>query len=360
MNTTDGHTAACSAARGCVCEECSAHGPVTRLLMGIDHQVVFRMDANGVVTASAWTMWSETPRRVPIRLQAAQGGALKPKDRGRRRAGMLREIGGLLAAWGVTVVAHDKPGPAVTVPIDEIVHEVDERRHAGVAAEAELRDVAKARDFPYETVRRNYWDRKRDPTPLRPRYPLMEGPRGPDLAARIALLQADHRGTYEAATQRMAADLDWTTDQLHRQLFGCWRWDAALTHTWTQARGDWARIDDDALTTVACPVGPSTAEVLDRLRIFNHPEGRWTAPLRVAVEDGELVCEPVGVLVSLSSTASGAGPESLFGMILSERIRQIAGEQNLSIAQASAILADDMGWSSRQLCDRLVSAAPRP
>ena len=60
-----------------------------------------------------------------------------------------------------------------------------------------------------------------------------------------------------------------------------------------------------------------------------------------------------GTLRSLSHLAFEAGPESLRGPLLSERISQLRAKRGLTLAQASASVAADMGWTSEQLLDRL-------
>ena len=53
--------------------------------------------------------------------------------------------------------------------------------------------------------------------------------------------------------------------------------------------------------------------------------------------------------------AAEAGPDdSLYGLVLDERIRQVAEAHGLTYAEVSARVPDDIGWSSEQLRHRLV------
>jgi hypothetical protein len=63
--------------------------------------------------------------------------------------------------------------------------------------------------------------------------------------------------------------------------------------------------------------------------------------------------EQITIMRSLADLASEAAPEALRGPFLHERIRQIAKTHGITVAQASARVADEVGWSPEQFRDRL-------
>jgi hypothetical protein len=284
---------------------------VLRLLAGASHKIWFRESG----TVWACYAWWNPQRHKHVQFTTLPDGSLLPNDRGGRRTAVIDDVSAILRAHGVAVTSRGTPGRRSKLPLSEIVADVGRRRPTEDSFEAVFKAVAAERDCEWDSVRRRYWvDGKdlREHPPQPAPEPLMDGPRGPELAGWISTWQADKAVTFEEAAQEMKERRGWTPEQLRRQLCGDWEWDSTLTHTWDRTRGDWARMDDDeARATMWNPPPPlRTAAILHRLGDARHPGGPWTQPLRVSVAGGRLRCERISVLPSLSEMASLWGQEA--------------------------------------------------
>lgn len=314
---------------------------------------IFRDDGSAV---AVWP-WGGSKRRTPLRFRRSRNGGLIPVERGRHRAAAIAEVGYLLDAWGVPVAVREPGGPipgSLGLPADEVVALVGALRPKAGSIAAACVEVANQPRYTYtpDWIRRTYYaGRERQPTAPEP---FMDGPRGPELAAWIWTRQTDTGVAHLSAATEMAERLGWTHEQLCRQLYGTWNWDPSLTHTWARTPGDWAPMDEnDSRSATVIMAGLKTAAILDRLGVVSHPGGAWRPPLRVALEGGRLVCERVATSRLLPELASEAGPESLRGPLLNERICERAQERGLTYEQASAGVAAEMGWSPEHLNERL-------
>jgi hypothetical protein len=130
----------------------------TQGLVDSGRQVAFRKDR----TATAWSDWSETPRRATIHFNPSRDGGLIPKDRGKRREAVIDELGYLLDAHGVSVSARERPGPPSKLPADEVVAAVDRLRSEGHTYTAAYAKVAEERHFTPTYVKRQYLAGRKD------------------------------------------------------------------------------------------------------------------------------------------------------------------------------------------------------
>ena len=231
----DGQAAggACSGRNDCACAECREHGHVIRLIMDglraatredgtqvlVDsgRQIAFREDG----TATAWSNWSETPRRTLIRFKPSRDGGLIPKERGKRRSAVIEELGSLLNDHGVSVTARERPGPESQLPEDEVVAAVEQLRTELGTLDAAYAEVAKVRGFAASYVKRLYLAH-RNVLPSVPSQagPDLEGPRGPDLLEWIKQVQSAGDTSFSAVSREVAEVMGWTPEQLRHQLVG--------------------------------------------------------------------------------------------------------------------------------------------
>ncbi len=206
----------------------------TQALVDSGRQVAFRKDG----TATAWSDWSETPRRAVIRFNPARDGGLIPKDRGKRREAVIDELGYLLDAHGVSLSARERPGPQSKLPADDVVAAVDRLRSEGHSFTAAYAKIAEEQHFAPTYVKRQYLAGRKG-RHLKPSQaesePRTDGPLGPDLLEWIRQVQSASGVSFSTACGEVAAVMAWTPEQLSDRLLGHWKWQP----------GGWTRIDEN-------------------------------------------------------------------------------------------------------------------
>lgn len=164
---------ALAAANRCDCEKCTAEGPITRIVEGLRHRIVFR--AFGLV--ECYRPIGQGTRRKATRFRLTAAGELVPEDRGDRRRAALDEWGYLLEVHAGfrrerlggyrRVAAASRRGPARGGGVDTHMATwlVEELRRRGDTAQQAAERTAELLSFSAATVLRHYRTGSKPPPP---------------------------------------------------------------------------------------------------------------------------------------------------------------------------------------------------